>query len=348
MRHFRAIALAALAATWASPAGGASPTEQFFASRIVEYAPGDGNVAFPDAGLSLGGPMAYPGGSLHVVTLGVQGYLVLGFEPGQAVADAAGDDLIVFENAFWMYGWAFVELVRVGVSTNGSDYAYWPTWCGRSTPVGPYEYVDPAGYAGFAGVNETFANVGPPPDGNGLDPFDPAAAGGNAFDLADLAGDALVTAGTVDLERIYSVKLIDVLGDGTEQDSFGNPIYDPAGLMDEEGGFEPVSADIDAMSVIHGLPAPIPGDANRDDAVNLADLSVLAFHWDTAAGATWDDGDFDADGAVALADLSILAFHWLQTRSAGGPSVPEPTALAMLTAGAAAAMRRRRRPRRRG
>jgi len=342
MTHFRAILLAAaLAASCASPAGGATPTAQFHASRVVEYAPGDGNVAFPNPDLALGGPMAYPGGSLHVVTLGVQGNLVLGFVPGEAIADAAGDDLIVFENAFWIYGWAFVELVRVGVSTNGMDYAFWPTGCGRTTPVGPYEYVDPSDYAGFAGVNQTFANVGPPPDGNALDPFDPATGGGDAFDLADLADDPLVAAGTVDLDRIYYVKLIDVLGDGTESDSVGNPIYDPAGLMDEEGGFQPVSADVDALSVIHGLGAPIPGDANRDDIVNLTDLSILAFHWDTAAGATWDDGDFDADGAVALADLSALAFHWLETGAARAV-VPEPTALTVLAVGAAAATRRRR------
>lgn len=87
------------------------------------------------------------------------------------------------------------------------------------------------------------------------------------------------------------------------------------------------------------------GDADKDGDVDLADLSSLAFHWDTASGATWGMGDFDADGAVDLSDLSALAFNW-QYGVTGAPPVPEPGALALLAAGAAALRRRRRRARR--
>jgi len=61
----------------------------------------------------------------------------------------------------------------------------------------------------------------------------------------------------------------------------------------------------------------IPGDADCNWTVELADLSALAFNWDTQTGATWQMGDFDNDGDVDLTDLSILAFNWQRTVVAG-------------------------------
>jgi len=84
----------------------------------------------------------------------------------------------------------------------------------------------------------------------------------------------------------------------------------------------------------------IGGDATLDWRVELADLSVLAFHFDTPAGMKWNDGDFNGDSAVTLADLSILAFNW----GVGvAPPVPEPTTLSLLLAAGLAIRRRRRR-----
>ena len=80
MNRLCPILLAAALATVAPLAH--AQTASFFASRIVEYAPGEGNSLFPDSSLALGGPRGDAGGSLHVVTLGVQGELVLGFELG--------------------------------------------------------------------------------------------------------------------------------------------------------------------------------------------------------------------------------------------------------------------------
>jgi len=90
----------------------------------------------------------------------------------------------------------------------------------------------------------------------------------------------------------------------------------------------------------------IGGDATLDWRVELADLSVVASHFDTPAQMRWNDGDFDGDGAVTLADLSILAFNWgVGAAPAALPAdtqVPEPTTLALLAAGLA--IRPRRRP----
>jgi hypothetical protein len=326
----------------------ASEPAQFFASRLVEWAPGDGYAFFPDPLLSLGGPRGATAGqgSLDVVSLGVQGELVLGFAAGQALTDGPGDDLIVFENAVVAGGtYHFAELVRVGVSTDGLRYAFFPTWCGLTDPAGPYSPIDVSVLSGFAGVQPVSADVGGDGEpGNGVDPFDPAAAGGDAFDLAGLADNPLVTSGAVDLGRIYYVKLRDVLGDGTESDDLGNPVYDPTGNMTLPPDNYPTSADIDAIAVVNGLPAPWIGDANRDGEVGIADLSALADHYGMTTGAIWENGDFNADAAVGIADLSALADHYGLGRGQGSAPVPEPAGLILaavcLSAGAA---RRRKR-----
>ena len=336
MTRSSAIASACLLAIVAAASVAApAPPEQFHASRVVTYAPGAGYTLFPDSSLALGGPYGLPGGSMHVVSLGVQGELVLGFEPGRAMIDAPGDDLIVFENAFPGGAMTFAEFVRVGVSTNGIDYAFFPVLSTVPGPVSAYEPIDATLTSGFAGVSPVIANV----IGNTVDPFDPAVAGGDAFDLSLLAADPLVTGSVVDLSRIYYVKCVDVLGDGTEPDALDRPIYDPTGVMDPPYS-QPTSADIDAISVVNGRPAPTGGDATGDGSVDVFDLAALANHYGLPAGTTWEDGDFTGDGSVNLFDLAVLANNY--GAGAGGSPVPGPTSLVLMLA-AIGALRRRRR-----
>ncbi|QNN22463.1 hypothetical protein HED60_09305 [Planctomycetales bacterium ZRK34] len=54
----------------------------------------------------------------------------------------------------------------------------------------------------------------------------------------------------------------------------------------------------------------IPGDANNDRYVNIADLSVLSSHYGLSSGATQADGDFNGDGVVNIADLSMLSANY--------------------------------------
>jgi serine-aspartate repeat-containing protein C/D/E len=70
------------------------------------------------------------------------------------------------------------------------------------------------------------------------------------------------------------------------------------------------------------------GDANRDGAVDFADLVVLAQHYGTIGGNTWATGDFNGDGNVDFTDLVQLA----QNYNASVPAaVSGPAAVAAMS-----------------
>lgn len=88
----------------------------------------------------------------------------------------------------------------------------------------------------------------------------------------------------------------------------------PAGSVADAAG-NPLSSD----AVLQGSGVFIlPGDANRDRAVDVADLGVLASHWQQT-GRTFAQGDFDYDGAVDVADLGVLSSNW--QAAIGGASI---------------------------
>ena len=59
------------------------------------------------------------------------------------------------------------------------------------------------------------------------------------------------------------------------------------------------------------MDAILPGDANRDRAVDDADDGTLARNWQKQTAATWSEGDFNGDGKVTDDDAAILAQHWM-------------------------------------
>jgi len=111
-------------------------------------------------------------GSTDVVSLGNGGSVVVEFA-GNAIVDGPGADFIVFENAFGVNcdpNNVFAELGTVAVSDDGTHFTEFP--CTAKKPP----------YGECSGWHVVNAN----PDVNQIDPTDPAVAGGDPYDLADV------------------------------------------------------------------------------------------------------------------------------------------------------------------
>jgi hypothetical protein len=225
---------------------------QFFGAAVAQYLPGAGVGAnFSDPELALGGPRGDSSGqlgSLDVVTLGVGGALALSFDDNgerRGIFNGVGPDFIVFENPFFFganRARVFAELAFVEVSSDGRSFARFSGSVSSSDSVGAFGTISTGSVSGLVGADPTFANV----DKNDIDPFNPSAAGGTPFDLAELGGHENVVSGRVDLDSIRFVRIIDLVGDGSRSDGDGESIRDPfAEDLD-------LSADIDAVSVING------------------------------------------------------------------------------------------------
>jgi formylglycine-generating enzyme len=77
----------------------------------------------------------------------------------------------------------------------------------------------------------------------------------------------------------------------------------------------------------------MPGDANNDGKVDIADLAIVLTNFDHS-GMAWSQGDFDHSGTVDIADLSSLLTNFDKTFAAspGLAAVPEPSTVALLVA----------------
>ncbi len=84
----------------------------------------------------------------------------------------------------------------------------------------------------------------------------------------------------------------------------------------------------------------VPGDADLNLMVELSDLTILASNFNQSSMG-WSDGDFNGSGSVSLADLTILATYFGYDGTAGSFTIPEPSALALLTVGAVSLAGRR-------
>lgn len=169
-----------------------------YADAVTRFTPGEGAGFGQDRmpGVVLGPPSGGgdTAGSTDVVSLGRAGVIELEFTDFLAI-DGPGVDLLVFENGFR----GFLEKGEVAVSEDG------------------VEWRDFVCDGGCAGLHPVYANPA-----NGISATDPAVAGGDGFDLAD-----------VGLTRVRFVRVSDT---GT------NAFYAAPG-----GGF-----DLDAVAVVNG------------------------------------------------------------------------------------------------
>ena len=95
--------------------------------------------------------------------------------------------------------------------------------------------------------------------------------------------------------------------------------------------------------------ALLPGDANGDDRVTIADFAVLRSNFGETGNVFAEDGDFNGDGSVTIADFAILRANFGGGASdaaildAWRASIPEPTFAAGVYLPALMLCRRRRR-----
>ncbi len=204
-----------------------------WATGWQDYVPGsdvDATWQTPDKALG-----AAAGDSYDVVSLGRGGRITLSFSG--TLFDGPGYDFAVFENGF---SDTFLELAWVEVSSDGVNYVRFPGVSFTPAPVSAFGSLDPTDITGFAGkYRQGF---------------------GTPFDLQELAG----TPG-LDTGAITHVRLVDIVGDGSELDSYAgltagipggpfpsHPIYDPYPTTGSAG------FDLDAVAALHLAAVPLP------------------------------------------------------------------------------------------
>jgi hypothetical protein len=195
-------------------------------SSYFNYQIGSGVDATFQTPLKALGPAV--GDSFDIVSLGNGGSITLGF--ANPIADGPGFDFAVFENSF---SDTFLELGWVEVSSDGVNFARFSGISFTPSPVGSFGAVDPTNIDGFGGkYRQGF---------------------GTPFDLSMLTG-----APGLDVNSISFVRILDIIGDGSQFDNypvaFGgpHPIYDP-NPTSGSGGF-----DLDAIGVLNVAAVPLP------------------------------------------------------------------------------------------
>jgi hypothetical protein len=190
-----------------------------WATGYLDYSPGSNvDAGFRTPAKALG---AAVGDAFDIVSLGDAGRITLTFD--KPITNGAGFDFAIFENSF---SDGFLELAFVEVSSNGRDFARFAAVSLTPAPVSSFGVVDPTNVTGLAGkYRQGF---------------------GTPFDLS-----LLLPTPNVDVNAITHVRLVDVVGDGTEFDAWPtsaggpHPIYDPY-RTSGSGGF-----DLDAVGVMH-------------------------------------------------------------------------------------------------
>ncbi|NEQ77568.1 MAG: calcium-binding protein [Okeania sp. SIO2C9] len=227
-----------------------NPTFTAWATGFQNYSPAPGvDERFQTPELTLG-PTARTDNFIDIASLGdlTQEQIDAGVPPGEitltfdsGISNGAGADFAVFENGFNNLGGIFAELAFVEVSSDGVNFARFPSDSLTEQPLGSFDVIDPTQVYNLAGKHV-----------NNASEFEGEFFGsswGTPFDLDDLVNDPLVTSGAVDINAIRFVRIVDIPGNGSFLDATGDPIFDPwttAPPTATSGGF-----DLEAIGVIN-------------------------------------------------------------------------------------------------
>jgi hypothetical protein len=235
-RTFLFTALAAVAPAWAGIYSGPTditnaidPAIPSGSTRFVEWAnaidASPNRTYFASRGSSTISTTGYNSlGDLDPTEINAgasPGYLTVKFPTG--IRNGGGADFAVFENGLVYPSTPYLgaELAYVEVSSNGTDFARFPSISTNTEYAGAYGQA----YGGFD-VTSIYNLAGKHANGYGT-----------PFNLDDLLNDPKVLRGEVDLNNVQFVKLIDIPGNGAFKDSFGNGILDQW-LTTGTGGFD--------------------------------------------------------------------------------------------------------------
>ena len=189
---------------------------------IVEWASGYQNyvegspieAAFTNPNEALG---PFQDSTVDVTNLGDGGQITYTFAK-PIVSSGTGPDFAVFGNGFESTPTAYYEkLAYVDVSVNGTSWYRMTNYDDTPGPVGTYGETDPTNIYGLAGKYQLGYGVG--------------------FSLSE-----------VGLSEANYVRIVDVVGNGTDLDSAGNPIYDP---YPNDNGFN-----VAGVAVLSAVPEP--------------------------------------------------------------------------------------------
>jgi len=178
------------------------------------------------------------GTSTDIVSLGRGGQITLTFP--QKIADGAGADFAVFENAF---NDTFLELAYVEVSSDGIHFVRFPNYSYTTTSVGGFGGLDTRLIYNLASKYKQ--GYGHPFDLADLQRAYNAQLQGNTDFSSAFANQLTNNFPHLNLSSITHVRFIDVIGDGSAKDSRGEIIYDPYPTSGSAG------FDLDAVGVIN-------------------------------------------------------------------------------------------------
>ena len=271
------------------PNGDINPIIRGWATEVVSYEPtpykSNRELWWFNPGMALGpsyGNTTYSDHISDIVSLGdlTQNEIDAGVLPGritlsfvETIRDQNGYDFVVFENGFrYMGDYYFCELAYVEVSSDGSNFARFPSVSLTGGLVGDYGTIDITNVYNLAGKH----------------PNDGSKFTGTPFDLSEITNEPNVVNGLVDLNNVTYVRIVDVPGSGNFSDKAtkffdpctwpdwdyydaNHPIYD-AWVTYGSDGF-----DLESIGVLQ--PQQYGGDINLDGIVDYEDLDIFAQCW---------------------------------------------------------------------